>query len=665
MKKIAVLLFFIFPGLAFSVVEPMQIPLKFDKIMSLEWYAEQAILWSAKTRENAKEPNTWYNYYSASRFAKVSQEELNEIVKDMGNQVPQSFEYDLVHAWNSGYDNDALQSLKSAYAKEPENPLTYGEFMTFYELMGDRDERKNYAQKLYQKHFIPQGLLNYNYNVLMSVENDGYLFTQGDNATIPLWILQDVLQIRRDIKVLNIDLLKNDEYRNQIFRTESIQFNTDKSTEFTETNYQSQILKQLPLQNPEKKFFYALTLSNQDIKDIKNDLFVVGLASFLSNESIDNIAFIKRNMEKKFLLDYLKVNFNGESMNSTSRVLSQNYLIPIIVLSEHYRNSGEIDKAEEWEDLALKISEERGKLEEVSYYLSNSQSNKMIYPKYPLEIKEIEKSFKPFTDKLYVSEYEVTNESYNDFLDYLKENNMQEILEICDYDLSGYEEPALSFMKKYLQRFPPGKRTKNANQFENYPVMNVSFEAAVEYCKWLTNQYNSSLDKTHKRVIFRLPNQKEWQMAAFGLKDFTSWNINENVVLAKEKEGDKPKDKKRYDLANYEISYPWWPAFNLRNSPVNNFKCYLGNFKVPDESECPSGVLGDGFTVTSPTGSYFPNEMGLYDVVGNVAEMIDEKGKACGGSWNHPPEESTIHSVNTYESPNSYTGFRVFMEIVE
>jgi hypothetical protein len=45
--------------------------------------------------------------------------------------------------------------------------------------------------------------------------------------------------------------------------------------------------------------------------------------------------------------------------------------------------------------------------------------------------------------------------------------------------------------------------------------------------------------------------------------------------------------------------------------------------------------------------------------------MIDEKGKACGGSWNDTPEASTIRSVKIYQKPNDTIGFRVFMEVVE
>jgi hypothetical protein len=45
--------------------------------------------------------------------------------------------------------------------------------------------------------------------------------------------------------------------------------------------------------------------------------------------------------------------------------------------------------------------------------------------------------------------------------------------------------------------------------------------------------------------------------------------------------------------------------------------------------------------------------------------MIDEKGKACGGSWNDLPENSTIHSVKTYKKPDASIGFRIFMEVVQ
>ncbi|HMI67578.1 MAG TPA: hypothetical protein VK517_16170 [Cyclobacteriaceae bacterium] len=76
-------------------------------------------------------------------------------------------------------------------------------------------------------------------------------------------------------------------------------------------------------------------------------------------------------------------------------------------------------------------------------------------------------------------------------------------------------------------------------------------------------------------------------------------------------------------------------------------------------------ITPDGFVMAGPVAQYFPNEMGFFDVVGNVAEMTDEKGKACGGSWNHVPQESTIVSINSYSGPDASIGFRIFMEVLE
>jgi hypothetical protein len=83
------------------------------------------------------------------------------------------------------------------------------------------------------------------------------------------------------------------------------------------------------------------------------------------------------------------------------------------------------------------------------------------------------------------------------------------------------------------------------------------------------------------------------------------------------------------------------------------------------ECKCPGNQKGDGFGMMAPVECYFPNDFGLYDVVGNVAEMIDQEGKACGGSWMQVPGESTILSISGYDKPNAWTGFRVFMEVIE
>ena len=57
---------------------------------------------------------------------------------------------------------------------------------------------------------------DYAYNLLETCEQDSILFTNGDNDTYPIWYLQNVEGVRRDVQVANLSFLKTSWYVRQL-----------------------------------------------------------------------------------------------------------------------------------------------------------------------------------------------------------------------------------------------------------------------------------------------------------------------------------------------------------------------------------------------------------------------------------------------------------------
>ena len=179
---------------------------------SLEWYETQAKLWVDELERDNKNPDSWLNYYTAKRMEKilgdqVKQKDLDNIVEDIASAIPGSFEHHYITYWNGNNSDELFDHLEKAFALNPERPETYDDYITHYELLRDRENTAEFCQRMFDSNDISANVFAWNYNVLMSTDQDAILITYGDNDTYPAMILQHTQNVREDIAVMNISMI--------------------------------------------------------------------------------------------------------------------------------------------------------------------------------------------------------------------------------------------------------------------------------------------------------------------------------------------------------------------------------------------------------------------------------------------------------------------------
>jgi hypothetical protein len=338
-----------------------------------EWYIQQAELWKKEIDKNPKNPEAWYNYYNAVRYANyegsIGTEEkrarLKQIIDDMNKAIPGTYECYLLTYWNSYNVND-LSLIDKAYQLRPDQPDTYYPYISHYELLGPETKLKEFCEKLYQSKDIAPGLVSYNYNVLMSTDTNAILFTNGDNDTYPIWMLQNALDIRKDVTLLNVSLCRGyQDYLERNLKEKGITVDFDKLPDRKDDNFFAELCKTIGVKYPNIPVYFALTVYENITKPITDDLYIVGLAYQYSPERIDNLALLKKNLENNLLLDYLKYDWYDDSYLAKDIIthMNLNYIAPMVMLAEHYNTCDETKKAEDWKGFALLLAFRAGKNE--------------------------------------------------------------------------------------------------------------------------------------------------------------------------------------------------------------------------------------------------------------------------------------------------------------
>ena len=231
--------------------------------------------------------------------------------------------------------------------------------------------------------------------------------------------------------------------------------------------------------------------------------------------------------------------------------------------------------------------------------------------------------------KICMLKTEVSRASYNAFLEDLKAQGR-----MADYEKARVHDKEWDTL---IQKYKDLK----APELGEYPVANISYEGALLFCQWLTDKVGSS------EWEYTLPDKVDWQMAAKGGNPVESYADGAPFT---------PLDAYRYTFFNIHAdcltkagdgyrAVPWMLApqpYNVNILKLKNGEKYI--------SVNPA---------TTPVVSHNPNPYGLYNMCGNVAEMVYGENIALGGSWADPGYDIRIQSEKTFTEPSPMVGFRV------
>lgn len=194
-----------------EVVRPQEVKSKRQVVYDAPTYGKLAALWKDYNEAYPSE-YAYANWMYAARYAGDAQYTrllARGVKKYPANPTLLYLKAIEKHAGGSAEERALLER---AVALDP----TYMDpwfSLAVDHLWAGEDERLDVAlRRILASGIVSDDVMDYNHNVLIGLEPNAILVTNGDNDTYPAWILTRVLKVRSDVAIVNRSLLNTDWY---------------------------------------------------------------------------------------------------------------------------------------------------------------------------------------------------------------------------------------------------------------------------------------------------------------------------------------------------------------------------------------------------------------------------------------------------------------------
>jgi len=261
--------------------------------------------------------------------------------------------------------------LKAATSSHPFNAHANVQLLTSYMSRARLADAWHQASELNRKRYYPQPLLDFGYNLLVGLEPDAILITNGDNDTYPPWVLQHSGRpFRPDVTVANMTLLNSPAVVRMLRDSLNLPVSlTDKEIDSLRPRTDSSDLEHIPppkspavqvIENvianaakANRTVYFAVTLGPEALP-FSTQLVLEGLVSrAVVGERTSTVDFerLAENLTKKYRLGWPKTlppwSANMSPLTRIIDPLAPNYGFLFIQLAAYYNSQEDEAKTDE------------------------------------------------------------------------------------------------------------------------------------------------------------------------------------------------------------------------------------------------------------------------------------------------------------------------------